>query len=113
MQTFLFSIIGVGASLSLVAAFYSIGGLVKIFKGSDTSIMILGGILEVAKILISIFLHIYWDRASRLLVGYLTFALVILAFVTSLGIFGALSSAILIQLILNSCKQKSVFYKVK
>lgn len=93
MKAFLLSIIATGCSLSAVAAFYSIGGLVKIFKGNETSIIILACALETAKVLISIYLHIYWNAARRLLVGYLTFALVILAFITSLGIFGALSSA--------------------
>jgi hypothetical protein len=93
MRIFLLSIIAVGCSLSAVAAFYSIGGLVKIFKGNETSIIILASALEIAKVLISVYLHIYWDRARKLLISYLTFALVILAFITSLGIFGALSSA--------------------
>ena len=93
MKAVLLSIIAVGCSLSAVAAFYSIGGLVKIFKGNETSIIILASALETAKVLISVYLHIYWDRARKLLIGYLTFSLIILAFITSLGIFGALSSA--------------------
>ena len=113
MKLFLKSIIFIGIVLSLVAAFYSIGGLVAIFKGSPTSIMILSGTLEIAKVNISVYLHIFWDRARKFLIIYLTTALIILASITSLGIFGALSSAYFsstntsdIQLKINTIKSR-------
>jgi len=93
VKLFLKSIILIGVALSSVAAFYSIGGLVLIFKGSPISIIILASLLECAKVLISVYLHIFWHKAKKLLIAYLTFALIILATITSLGIFGALSSA--------------------
>jgi len=93
VKIFLKALMLVGIILSAVAAFYSIGGLVLIFKGSPNSIIVLAVALELAKVMISVYLHIFWGKAKKLLLAYLTFALIILACITSLGIFGALSSA--------------------
>jgi hypothetical protein len=57
----------------------------------------MGGILEVAKVTITIWLHEYWHRARLLMKLYLVPAVVLLMIITSMGIFGFLSKAHLDQ----------------
>lgn len=80
-------------SLSAIAAWYSIVGLTAIFAAAVIPIIIMGGALEIAKVVTTVWLHRYWDRASLTLKLYLVPALVVLAFLTSMGIFGFLSKA--------------------
>lgn len=87
----------VALSLSAVAAWYSIIGLTAIFAAAVIPIVIMGGILEVAKVTITIWLHEYWDRARWLMKLYLVPAVVLLMIITSMGIFGFLSKAHLDQ----------------
>jgi hypothetical protein len=87
----------VALSLSAVAAWYSIIGLTAIFAAAVIPIIIMGGILEVAKVTITIWLHEYWDRARWLMKLYLVPAVVLLMIITSMGIFGFLSKAHLDQ----------------
>jgi len=79
--------------LSAVAAFYSIVGLTAIFAAAVIPIIIMGGILEVAKLVVTVWLHEYWPRVKTSMKIYLTSAVVILMFITSMGIFGFLSKA--------------------
>jgi len=83
----------VALSLSSVAAWYSIIGLTAIFAGAVIPVIIMGGILEVGKITATVWLRKYWYRASWLLKLYLVPAVVALALLTSMGIFGFLSKA--------------------
>ena len=83
----------VALSLSTVAAYYSIIGLTAIFAGAVIPIIIMGSILEVGKITTTVWLRKYWHRASLTLKFYLVPAVVLLAFLTSMGIFGFLSKA--------------------
>jgi hypothetical protein len=87
----------VALSLSAVAAWYSIIGLTAIFAAAVIPIIIMGGILEVAKVTITIWLHEYWDRARWLMKLYLVPAVALLMIITSMGIFGFLSKAHLDQ----------------
>lgn len=80
-------------SVSLSAAFYSVTGLSKLFAGASTEVMIMAGSLEVAKLVIASLLYQYWGKLSKILRAYLTSAAAILVIVTSLGIYGFLSSA--------------------
>lgn len=82
-----------GISLSAVAGFYSIVGLTAIFAGAVIPIIILGSVLEVAKLVSVSWLHYNWKIASRAVRAYLIFAIMILMFITSMGIFGFLSKA--------------------
>jgi hypothetical protein len=79
--------------LSSVAAWYSIIGLTAIFAGAVIPVIIMGGILEVGKITTTVWLRKYWHRASLLLKIYLVPAVIALALLTSMGIFGFLSKA--------------------
>jgi hypothetical protein len=83
----------VALTLSAIAAWYSILGLTAIFAAAVIPIIIMGGSLEVAKVVTTVWLHRYWDRASWTLKAYLIPAVVALAFLTSMGIFGFLSKA--------------------
>ena len=79
--------------ISAVAIYYSVAGLVAIFAAAAVPIMIMGGTLEIAKLVTAVWLHKYWDRATWWLKSYLSIAVVVLMFITSMGIFGFLSKA--------------------
>lgn len=83
----------VALSLSIVAAWYSILGLTAIFAAAVIPIIIMGGILEVAKITVTVWLHEYWHRCRWLMKLYLVPAVGMLMLITSMGIFGFLSKA--------------------
>jgi hypothetical protein len=55
--------------------------------------MIMGSILELAKVVVTIWLHEYWVRARWLMKLYLVSAVIMLMLITSMGIFGFLSKA--------------------
>lgn len=83
----------VALSISAIAAYYSIKGLATIFAGAKTEIIVMGTILEIAKITTTVWLHKYWYRANIVSRAYLTGAVIILALLTSMGVFGLLSKA--------------------
>ena len=83
----------VALCLSAVAAFYSIYGLAVIFAAATVPIVIMGTILEIAKLVVTVWLHEYWDRARFIMKAYLVPAVILLMFITSMGIFGFLSRA--------------------
>lgn len=80
-------------SIAGVAAWYSIAGLMAIFSGSAVPIAIMGGVLEVGKLVTAAWLHANWKTVPWLMKSYLTTAVGVLMFITSLGIFGFLSKA--------------------
>ena len=79
--------------ISLSAAVYSILGLTAIFAAAFWPIVIMGGSLEVGKIVTTLWLHKYWDRAEIQYKLYLCSAVAVLMFLTSMGVFGFLSKA--------------------
>ena len=83
----------VALSLSAIAAWYSILGLTAIFAAAVIPIIIMGGALEVAKVTTTVWLHRYWNKASWTFRLYLVPAVIALALLTSMGIFGFLSKA--------------------
>jgi hypothetical protein len=87
----------VALSLSTIAAWYSIIGLTAIFAGAVMPIIIMGTALEFAKITTTVWLRKYWYRCSWVMKVYLVPAVVLLALLTSMGIFGFLSKAHLDQ----------------
>ena len=80
-------------SISAVAIYYSVSGLVAIFAAAALPIIIMGSALEIGKLVTAVWLHNYWKQASWWLKTYLTISVVILMFITSMGIFGFLSKA--------------------
>jgi hypothetical protein len=80
-------------ALSGVAAYYSVIGLAAIFPGSFWPIIIMGSVLEGAKLVTVSWLYRNWKVAHIGMKSYLTAASVILMLITSMGIFGYLSKA--------------------
>jgi len=80
-------------SISAVAIYYSIAGLVAIFAAAAIPIMIMGTALEIGKLVTAVWLHKYWSKAKWWLKTYLAIAVAVLMFITSMGIFGYLSKA--------------------
>ena len=92
-------------TISGVAIYYSIAGLVAIFAAAAVPIMVMGGALEIGKLVTAVWLHRYWKRTVWWLRSYLALAVVVLMFITSMGIFGFLSKAHIEQ---TSASQESV-----
>ena len=80
-------------TISAIAIYYSVAGLVAIFAASAVPIMIMGGALEVGKLVAASWLHWNWHRAGFLLKSYLLVSIFVLMIITSMGIFGFLSKA--------------------
>jgi len=80
-------------SISLVAGIFSIIGLSVIFSGAFWSVIIMGSVLEAAKLVTAVWLHANWKKTSFFLKSYLTAAVIVLIGITSMGIFGYLSKA--------------------
>lgn len=80
-------------SISISAAFYSITGLSKLFVGASTEVIVMASALELSKLVAASFLYQYWGRINKILKYYLTSAVFILILITSMGIYGFLSSA--------------------
>jgi hypothetical protein len=86
-----------GLSISAVAVWYSVAGLVAIFAAAAIPIIIMGVTLEVSKLVATVWLKMNWSIAPRLIRTYLIVAITILMLITSMGIFGFLSKAHLDQ----------------
>ena len=87
----------VALSIAAIAAWFSVVGLMAIFAASAIPVAIMAGSLEIGKLVTASWVYRNWKRAPFLLKSYLTFATIVLMFITSLGIFGFLSSAYLEQ----------------
>ena len=90
-------LLAVALTISLTAAFYSIAGLTAIFAAAFWPIVIMGSVLELGKVITTVWLHKYWDRVAVQFKLYLVPAIGILMLITSMGIFGFLSKAHLDQ----------------
>ncbi len=86
-----------GLSISAVAIYYSVAGLMAIFAAAMIPIMIMGIVLEVGKLAATVWLKQNWSRAPKFLKTYLLLAILSLMLLTSMGIFGYLSKAHLDQ----------------
>jgi len=82
-----------GLSVSAVAAYFSIAGLIAIFAASPVSIGVMGATLEVSKLVAASWAYRNWRTAPKALKYYFVFAVSVLILITSLGIFGFLSKA--------------------
>ena len=83
----------VALALSVVAAYYSIIGLAAIFSSAKVPVIIMGSVLELAKVVTASWLYRNWSYTPRMIRYYLSVAVAILMFITSMGIFGFLSRA--------------------
>ena len=82
-------------SISVIAAGYSIIGLATIFAGAYVPIIAMGSALEVGKLVAASWLYNNWRNSlvPKTIKAYLTTAVIVLIFITSMGIFGFLSKA--------------------
>ena len=109
-------------SISIIAAGYSIMGLATLFAGAVLPIIAMGSALEVGKLVAASWLYNNWNNklVPQTIKAYLTFAVIVLVFITSMGIFGFLSKAhldqvqpqssnnIKIELLDNQIKQQNI-----
>ena len=82
-----------GLTISAVAIWYSVAGLVSIFAAAVIPIIVMGVVLEISKLIATVWLKINWTRAPVFIRSYLIAAIAILMVITSMGIFGFLSKA--------------------
>ena len=80
-------------AVSAVAGYFSIVGLTTIFPAVFASIVAMGVVLEIAKLVTASWLYRNWTKAAVLLKTYFTAAVVVLSLITSMGIYGYLSKA--------------------
>ena len=80
-------------TISAIAIYYSVAGLAAIFAAAVVPIIVMGVALEVGKLVTAVWLHRYWKKATWWLKTYLSTAVLVLMFITSMGIFGFLSKA--------------------
>jgi hypothetical protein len=102
--------------LSGTAAYYSVVGLSIVFIGVAIPVIIMGSFLEISKIAIATYLHDKWKETYGALKIYMTIALVTLSIITSLGIYGLLSTGFqgnIAKLEINEKKVKNVEVKKK
>jgi len=92
-------------SLSAVAEYYSIIGLIAIFSSQPIEIAVMGCTLAVTKLVAASWVYRNWNVAPGLLKYYFVIAVVVLSIITSLGIFGYLSKAHLMQSSINETTQ--------
>ena len=95
-------------AISAVAAYYSIIGLIAIFSAAVIPIAVMGVVLETGKLVTASWLYHYWKRVNGLLKTYLISAVIILMFITSMGIFGFLSKAHIEQTTITSDKSLEI-----
>ena len=86
-----------GLAISAVAVYYSVAGLISIFAAAAIPIAVMGIVLELSKLVATVWLKQNWFIAPRLIKAYLLIAVAILMLITSMGIFGYLSKAHLDQ----------------
>jgi hypothetical protein len=81
--------------ISGIAAYYSIAGLVAMFSAAVIPIIIMGAALESGKLIAASIAYRNWSNKEfpAVIKYYLAIAVVILMFITSMGIFGFLSKA--------------------
>jgi len=96
-MTQIYLLFACGFSLSAIAAYYAVSGLVAIFATAPLAIMIMGAVLEASKLVIASWLYNNWREIPKTFKLYFSTALIILMLLTSMGIFGYLSKAHLDQ----------------
>jgi hypothetical protein len=82
-----------GLTISAVAIWYSVAGLVSIFAAAVIPIIVMGVALEISKLIATVWLKLNWTRAPVFIRTYLLIAIAVLMLITSMGIFGFLSKA--------------------
>jgi len=87
----------VAIGLSAVAAFFSVLGLMAIFSASPEAVMVMAIVLETAKVTTAYWCNLNWKLLPATVKTYLVIAVIILMGITSLGIYGFLAKAHIVQ----------------
>jgi len=82
-----------GLSISAVAIYYSVMGLIAIYPAMIIPIVVMGVAIELGKLSATVWLKQSWEWAPRFLKAYILPAIVLLMLITSIGVFGFLSKA--------------------
>jgi hypothetical protein len=81
----------VTAGLVVTAAFFSVVGIASMFAYNYVPALIMGITLESGKIAVAVYLYRYWRLIPPLFKSILIMFMVVLMFITSVGVFGYLS----------------------
>jgi len=73
-------------------AYFSVLGIATLFSGHFWQVAIMAGSLELGKLVATSFLYRYWKKGVWFLKIYMISAVLVLMVITSMGIFGYLSS---------------------
>lgn len=87
------SVLILAIGLEISGAIFSIIGLTSLFAGAELQIFVIASLLEASKLVLASYLHSYWSNVNLLIRVYLTSALIIIAMITSFGIYGSLIGA--------------------
>ena len=79
--------------VSTLGAYFSVIGLGALFSGAVLAVWMMAAALELSKFILAAYIHERWKEISGAFKYYLTFAIIVLSLITSLGIFGFLSDA--------------------
>lgn len=86
-------VIVTGLMLAGIAAYFSVFGISKMYAGAAAAVMVMAGVLEFSKIVIASVLDQYWSELKGMIKVYMVTGLAVLMIITSLGIYGFLTSA--------------------
>jgi hypothetical protein len=87
-------IVGIVAlAIAAVAAYFSVIGISKLFGGSPIATKIMGTVLEAGKLVCASVAYSFFMSKRRVLASVFSFFTVIMMLVTSIGIYGFLSSS--------------------
>jgi hypothetical protein len=82
-----------GLMLTCVGGYFSIVGLATIFAGAFWSVVVMAATLELSKVVAASWIYRSWSIAPVLIRTYMVLSIIVLVFITSLGLFGYLSKA--------------------
>ena len=74
------------------AAYFSVWGIATLFAGHFWQVVVMAGSLEIGKLVSTSFLYRYWNKTVWFLRVYMVAAVLVLMAITSMGIYGYLSS---------------------
>jgi len=92
-RSFPYLVLIAALALASSAAYYSVYGISKLFSAQALAVAIMAGTLEASKLIAATYLHRYWKKINFLFKLYLTSAVIILMFITSVGIYGFLTAS--------------------
>lgn len=86
-------VLAMGLLLTAVGGYFSVIGLATIFAGAFWSVVVMATTLELSKVVAASWIYRSWNIAPFLIRSYMIIAVIVLVFITSMGIFGYLSKA--------------------